>query len=70
VLYDLGSEEKLLPARHERGKRFRKNGLISTVSPIGQALMGREEGDEITVKTRKERAIRNLQINHIHDLKD
>ena len=27
------------------------NGKISTVSPIGQALMGKEEGDEVKVKT-------------------
>ena len=25
--------------------------MISTVSPIGQALMGKEEGDEVKVKT-------------------
>jgi len=26
-------------------------GLISTVSPIGRSLMGKEEGDEVTVST-------------------
>ena len=26
-------------------------GLISTVSPIGRSLMGKEEGDEVTVTT-------------------
>jgi transcription elongation factor GreA len=30
-----------------------ENGLISTVSPIGQSLMGKEEGDEVKVKTPK-----------------
>jgi transcription elongation factor GreA len=28
-----------------------EKGLISTTSPIGRALMGKEEGDEITVPT-------------------
>src|SRR5690606_39295238 len=27
------------------------NGLISTTSPIGKSLMGREEGDEVTIHT-------------------
>jgi transcription elongation factor GreA len=27
------------------------NGLISTASPIGRALLNKEEGDEVTVKT-------------------
>jgi len=26
-------------------------GLISTVSPIGRSLMGKEEGDEVSVTT-------------------
>ena len=26
-------------------------GLISTTSPVGRSLMGREEGDEVTVRT-------------------
>jgi transcription elongation factor GreA len=28
-----------------------EDGLISTASPIGRALLNREEGDEVTVKT-------------------
>ena len=26
-------------------------GLISTSSPVGRSLMGKEEGDEVTVRT-------------------
>lgn len=47
------------------------NGLISTSSPIGQALMGKEEGDEVRVKTPK--GVRNFEIAElttIHDLAD
>jgi transcription elongation factor GreA len=28
-----------------------EDGLISTASPIGRALLNKEEGDEVTVKT-------------------
>ena len=28
-----------------------KKGWVSTASPIGRAIVGREEGDEIQVKT-------------------
>jgi transcription elongation factor GreA len=28
-----------------------QGGLISTMSPIGKSLMGKEEGDEVTVRT-------------------
>jgi len=51
VLYDLDKEEKIRYRLVTSEESDPDNGLISTVSPIGQALMGKEEGDEIKVKT-------------------
>lgn len=51
VLYDLDREEKVTYKLVTSEESDPDNGKISTVSPIGQALMGREEGDEIKVKT-------------------
>jgi transcription elongation factor GreA len=39
------------------------NGLISTVSPIGQGLMGKEEGDEVKIKTPQ--GWRNFEIKRL-----
>jgi len=51
VLYDLDKEEKITYRLVTSEESDPDKGLISTVSPIGQALMGKEEGDEIKVKT-------------------
>ncbi|MBC7900655.1 MAG: transcription elongation factor GreA [Saprospiraceae bacterium] len=51
VLYDLERDEKIKYRLVTTEESDPENGLISTVSPIGQALMGKEEGDEIKVKT-------------------
>ena len=51
VLYDLDKDEKIKYRLVTSEESDPENGLISTVSPIGQALMGREEGDEVKVKT-------------------
>jgi transcription elongation factor GreA len=51
VLYDLDREEKVTYKLVTSEESDPDNGKISTVSPIGQALMGREEGDEVKVKT-------------------
>lgn len=51
VLYDLEKEEKITYKLLTTEESDPENGLISTVSPIGQALMGMEEGDEVKVKT-------------------
>jgi transcription elongation factor GreA len=62
-LYDLDKEEvveyKLVTSEESDPDR----GLISTSSPIGQSLMGREEGDEIRVKTPK--GWRNFEISDL-----
>ncbi len=51
VLFDLDKEEKITYELVTSEESEPEKGKISTVSPIGQALMGKEEGDEIKVKT-------------------
>ena len=51
VLFDVEKEEKVTYKLVTSEESDPDNGMISTVSPIGQALMGREEGDEVKVKT-------------------
>ncbi len=71
VLFDLEKEEKLTYRLVTSEESDPENGLISTVSPIGQALMGKEEGDEIKVKTPT--GMRSFEINGlttIHDQKN
>jgi transcription elongation factor GreA len=51
VLYDLDKEEKIKYKLVTSEESDPDKGLISTVSPIGQALMGKQEGDEAKVKT-------------------
>ncbi|NUR55367.1 MAG: transcription elongation factor GreA [Acidobacteria bacterium] len=44
-------------------------GLISTASPIGRALLNKEEGDEVTVRTPNgvERHFEVVKLSTIHD---
>ena len=71
VLYDLDTEEKVTYRLVTSEESDPENGLISTVSPIGQALMGKEEGDEITVKSPKgTRKFEISRLKTIHELKD
>jgi transcription elongation factor GreA len=51
VLYDLDRDEDVTYKLVTSEESEPEKGLISTVSPIGQALMGKEEGDEVKVKT-------------------
>mgnify|MGYP001213519227 FL=1 len=51
VLFDLEKQEKVTYELVTSEESDPDKGKISTVSPIGQALMGREEGDEVKVKT-------------------
>ena len=71
VLYDVEKDEKVKYKLVTSEESDPDNGLISTVSPIGQALMGKEEGDDIKVKTPT--GWRNFQISRlatIHDKED
>ena len=61
VLYDLDKDEKITYKLVISEESDPDKGLISTSSPIGQALMGKEEGDEVQVKTPK--GWRNFEIS-------
>jgi transcription elongation factor GreA len=63
VLFDLEKEEKIKYRLVTSEESDPENGLISTVSPIGQALMGKEEGDEVNVKTPN--GVRNFEISRL-----
>ena len=51
VLYDIERDEDITYRLVTSEESEPENGLISTVSPIGQGLMGKEEGDEVKIKT-------------------
>ncbi len=68
VLFDLEKEEKVTYKLVTSEESDPDNGLISTVSPIGQALMGREEGDEVKVKTPT--GFRNFEISRLKTIHD
>ena len=51
VLFDPQREEQITYKLVTPEESDPPAGLISTVSPIGQCLMGTEEGDEVTVRT-------------------
>ncbi len=51
VLYDLERDEDVTYKLVTSEESDPEKGLISTVSPIGQSLMGKEEGDEVKIKT-------------------
>jgi len=68
VLFDLEKEEKVSYKLVTSEESDPDNGLISTVSPIGQALMGKEEGDEVRVKTPT--GFRNFEISRLTTIHD
>ena len=68
VLYDLEKEEKVTYKLVTSEESAPEKGLISTVSPIGQALMGKEEGDEVKVKTPT--GWRNFEITRLRTIHD
>ncbi len=63
ILFDVEREEKIKYKLVTSEESDPENGLISTVSPIGQALMGKEEGDEVKVKTPN--GWRNFEISRL-----
>ena len=71
VLYDLDKDEKVTYQLVTSEESEPESGKISTVSPIGQALMGRQEGDTVKVKTPT--GVRNFEIARlttIHEQED
>ena len=51
VLFDTDSEEEITYRLVTAEESNPEAGLISTTSPVGRSLMGREEGDEVKVVT-------------------
>ena len=49
-LYDVDKNEEIVYRLVMSEEADVQQGLISTTSPIGRALMGKEEGDEVTVQ--------------------
>ena len=49
LLYDAGRDEEVTYRLVTPEESDPAEGLISTVSPIGRSLMGKEEGDEVVV---------------------
>ncbi|MEO6655444.1 MAG: transcription elongation factor GreA [Pyrinomonadaceae bacterium] len=68
ILYDLEKEEKVTYKLVTSEESAPEKGLISTVSPIGQALMGKEEGDQVKVKTPN--GWRNFEISRLKTIHD
>lgn len=68
VLFDIDKEEKVTYELVTSEESDPDNGKISTVSPIGQALMGKEEGDEVRVKTPT--GWRNFEISRMTTIHD
>lgn len=66
VLFDVEKEEKVTYKLLTSEESDPDNGAISTVSPIGQALMGKEEGDEVKVKTPT--GFRNFEISRVRTI--
>jgi transcription elongation factor GreA len=51
VLYDPERDEELTYRLVTPEESDPQGGLISTTSPVGRSLMGKEEGDEVVVRT-------------------
>lgn len=51
TLYDLDKEEEVTYRLVSSEEADLSKKLISTTSPIGKSLMGREEGDEVVIRT-------------------
>src|SRR5947209_82358 len=71
VLYDAERDEEVTYRLVTPEESDPQKGLISTTSPVGKSLMGKEEGDEVTVRTPA--GARNFEIRRmttLHDQKD
>src|SRR5438105_13197201 len=68
VLYDAEREEEVTYRLVTPEESDPAAGLISTTSPVGRSLMGREEGDEVKVTTPA--GTRNFEIKKLTTLHD
>jgi transcription elongation factor GreA len=68
VLYDASREEEVTYRLVTPEESDPPAGLISTVSPIGRSLMGKEEGDEVVVSIPSgSRRFENRKLKTLHD---
>ena len=68
LLYDAERDEEVTYRLVTPEESDPQSGLISTASPIGRSLMGREEGDEVKVATPA--GARNFEIRRLTTLHD
>jgi transcription elongation factor GreA len=71
TLYDHQKEEEVIYKLVMSEETDAGKGLISTTSPIGHALLGKEEGEEVTVSTPSGlKVFEIVRLLTIHDLVD
>ena len=68
ILYDAEREEEVTYRLVTPEESDPQQGLISTTSPVGKSLMGKEEGDEVIVRTPA--GARNFEIRRMTTLHD
>lgn len=68
VLYDPERDEEVTYRLVTPEESDPQAGLISTTSPVGKSLMGREEGDEVAVRTPA--GARRFEIRRLSTLHD
>lgn len=68
VLFDSEKDEEVTYRLVTAEESDPQAGLISTTSPVGRSLMGKEEGDEVTVRTPA--GARNFEIRRLTTLHD
>ena len=68
VLYDAERDEEVTYRLVTPEESDPQSGLISTTSPVGRSLMGKEEGDEVVVRTPA--GARNFEIRRLMTLHD
>ena len=68
VLYDAERDEEVTYRLVTPEESDPQGGLISTTSPVGRSLMGREEGDEVKVQTPA--GTRNFEIRSLKTFHD
>jgi transcription elongation factor GreA len=68
ILYDGERDEEVTYRLVTPEESDPQQGLISTTSPVGRSLMGKEEGDEVVVRTPA--GARNFEIRRLTTIHD
>jgi transcription elongation factor GreA len=68
VLFDAERDEEVTYRLVTPEESDPQGGLISTTSPVGKSLMGKEEGDEVVVRTPA--GARNFEIRRLTTIHD